>query len=117
MVLIPLPPTMSSQGGRAHLIEMSLLMLVQEVRASYLTLGVLLSLEYDNHCRQRLDCLRDVLECLQIEQDTELLEGVDDEGGGGIRFMTLPFWTCWNQTLPYPPPRYGWDIIGTGGGG
>ena len=85
MVLIPLPPTLSSQGGRAHLIEMSLLMLVQEVRASYLTLGVLLSLEDDNHCRQRLDCLRDVLECLQIEQDMGLLEGwTMREGGASV---------------------------------
>ena len=64
------PPALSAKGERDQLRETSLLLLVLEGSASYLTLGDLLSLADDNHFCQRIDRLRDILECLCIEQDT-----------------------------------------------
>ena len=68
-VLPPLPPDLLAEGGRAHLRETSSLLLVPEGRSLSLNLRALLSLAYDNHHRQILHCLRDVSECLRIDQD------------------------------------------------
>ena len=48
MVPPPLPPSLLDERDRDHLMETFLLLRVPEVRATYLTLGDLLSLEDDN---------------------------------------------------------------------
>ena len=48
MVPTPLPPSLSYEGGRHHLIATSLMLRVSEGRAASITLGGLLSL-YDNN--------------------------------------------------------------------
>ena len=58
--------------ARVDLRATSSLLLFPELMASSLTLGDLLSLEEDNHRRQRLYRLREVSECLRIEQDMGL---------------------------------------------
>ena len=70
MVPLPLPPTFSAKGGRTYLNSTSSLLPVPEGRASSFTLGSLLSLADNNYRRHRLDCLRDVSECLRIDQST-----------------------------------------------
>ena len=74
VVTVPPPPNpaLLDEGGRYHLRATFLLLLVPEGRVSSLNLGALLFMADENYCRQRLNRLRDVLECLCIEQDTEL---------------------------------------------
>ena len=64
------PRHLGRGGGGAHLRAASSLMRIPDRRVVSLTLGSLLYLVYNYHCRHRLYCMRDISECLRIDQDT-----------------------------------------------